>query len=122
VPVSEPRAYQSREGFTILVGKNARQNEEVTFRRAKPDDLWLHARSAAGAHVVIVRAGREVPESTVEEAAGLAANYSQARTNTRVDVIVTARKNVRRVRGGRIGMVTVRGERVVTVTPTDQVS
>jgi predicted ribosome quality control (RQC) complex YloA/Tae2 family protein len=120
--VSEPRVYKSRDGFTILVGKNARQNEEITFRRAKPDDLWLHARNVAGAHVVIDRGGLQVPETTVEEAAGLAARYSQARADTRVDVIVTPRKNVRRVRGGRTGMVTVRGERIVTVTPTDRVS
>jgi predicted ribosome quality control (RQC) complex YloA/Tae2 family protein len=122
VAVSEPRVYQSREGFAILVGKNARQNEEVTFRRAKPEDLWLHARNAAGAHVVIVGSGRAVPEPTVEEAARLAARYSQARSDTRVDVIVTPRRNVRRVRGGRTGMVTVRGERTVTVSPADRVS
>jgi predicted ribosome quality control (RQC) complex YloA/Tae2 family protein len=120
--VSEPRVYQSREGFTILVGKNARQNEEITFRRAKPDDLWLHARNAAGAHVVILQAGHEIPESTIDEAAALAAQSSQARDDSRVDVIVTPRKNVHRVRGGRTGMVTVRGERVVTVAPTGRAS
>ena len=113
--VSEPRVITSRDGFTILVGKNARQNEEITFRRARPDDLWLHARNAAGAHVVIVRAGREVPESTVVEAAELAARYSQARADTRVDVIVTPRKHVGRVRGGRTGMVTVRESATVRV-------
>jgi predicted ribosome quality control (RQC) complex YloA/Tae2 family protein len=122
LPLSEPRVYQSRDGFAILVGKNARQNEEITFRRARADDLWLHARNAAGAHIVIVGGGREVPESTIEEAAGLAARYSQARADIRVDVIVTPRKNVRRVRGGRTGMVTVRGERTVTVTPSNRIS
>ena len=117
VAVSEPRVVQSRDGFTILVGKNARQNEEITFHRAKPDDLWLHAREVAGAHVVIVSAGREVPDSTVEEAAGLAAQYSQARDDSRVDVMVAPRKNVRRVRGARsgTGMVTVRESATVTV-------
>jgi len=116
VPPSEPRVFQSRDGFTILVGKNARQNEEITFRRAKPDDLWLHARGVAGAHVVIVGAGRAVPESTVVEAAALAAQYSQARGDTRVDVIVAPRRNVHRVRGGRAGMVTVREARTLTVS------
>ena len=111
----EPRAFTSRDGLTILVGKNARQNEEITFRRAKPDDLWLHARNVAGAHVVIVRAGREIPESTIEEAAALAARYSQARNDARVDVIVTPRKNVHRVRGGKKGMVTVRAGRTYQV-------
>lgn len=115
VPASEPRAFQSRDGFMILVGKNARQNEEITFRRAKPDDLWLHARNVAGAHVVVVGAGRAVPDSTVQEAAALAAQYSQARGDSRVDIIVTPRRNVHRVRGGRTGMVTVRESRLVQV-------
>ncbi len=112
---SEPRVFMSCDGFTMLVGKNARQNEEITFRRAKPDDLWLHARSVAGAHVVIVRAGRQVPESTVQEAAALAAQYSQARGDARVDVIVVPRKNVHRVRGGGTGMVTVKNSQVVRI-------
>ena len=114
---SEPRMFQSQDGFTIWVGKNARQNEEVTFRRARADDVWLHARNVAGAHVVIARDGREIDESTILEAAQFAAQYSQARDDSRVDVIVVPRKNVRRVRGGKLGMVTVQGERVVTVSP-----
>lgn len=121
--VSEPRTFTSRDGLTILVGKNARQNEEITFRRAKPDDLWLHARNVAGAHVVIVRGGHDTPESTVEEAATLAAQYSQARGDSQVDVIVVPRRNVHRVRGARsrTGMVTVLDERVVTVVPRGRV-
>jgi predicted ribosome quality control (RQC) complex YloA/Tae2 family protein len=115
--VSEPRVVQSKDGFTIVVGRNARQNDQVTFRRARPDDVWLHARGVVGAHVVVLRAGREVPESTITEAAALAAHYSQARDESRVDVIVAPRKNVRRLRGGKPGMVTVRDERVVTVVP-----
>lgn len=112
---SEPRVFTSQDGFTILVGKNARQNEEITFRRARADDLWLHARGVAGAHVVIVKAGREIPASTIEEAAKLAAQYSQARNDSAVDVIVTPRKNVHRVRGGRAGMVTVKTSQIVRV-------
>ena len=112
---SAPREFTSRDGFTILIGKNARQNEEITFRRSRADDLWLHARNVAGAHVVIVRAGRDIPESTIEEAAELAAQYSQARGDSAVDVIVTERRNVHRVRGGRTGMVTVKSSKVVRV-------
>ncbi len=108
-----PRAFTSRDGLQILVGKNARQNEEITFRRARPDDLWLHARNVSGAHVVIVRGGRDIPESTVEQAAELAAFYSQARGEANVDVIVAPRRNVHRLRGGKAGMVTVREERTV---------
>jgi predicted ribosome quality control (RQC) complex YloA/Tae2 family protein len=115
VTQGEPRLYTSGDGFTILVGKNARQNEEITFKRAKAEDLWLHVRDYAGAHVVIVRAGREVLESTLREAAALAAQFSQARDEGSVEVIVAPRKNVHRVRGGRPGMVNVRDERTISV-------
>jgi len=114
-PPSAPRTFTSRDGLTILVGKNARQNEEITFRRARADDLWLHARNVAGAHVIIVRAGREIPPSTIEEAARLAVQYSQARNDSAVDVIVTPRKNVHRVRGGRAGMVSVKTSSIVRI-------
>lgn len=115
---SEPLTMTSQDGFTMLVGKNARQNEEITFHRARPDDLWLHVRNAAGAHVVVVRAGRDIPESTVVEAAQLALTYSQARGETRAEVMVAPRKNVHRMRGAhsKAGMVSVRGERTVQIT------
>ncbi len=116
VSESGPRAFTSQDGLTILVGKNARQNEEVTFRRAQPEDLWLHARNVPGAHVVVLRAGNEIPESTVQQAAQLAAYYSQARGETNVDVVVAPRRKVRHLRGGKAGMVTVRGERTVRVS------
>jgi predicted ribosome quality control (RQC) complex YloA/Tae2 family protein len=112
---SEPREFQSRDGFTILIGKNAQQNDALTFRRARADDLWLHARGVAGVHIVIVRAGREIPESTIQHAAQLAKQYSQARDDTRAEVIVAPRKNVHRVRGGHPGLVTVRDSRIVLV-------
>jgi predicted ribosome quality control (RQC) complex YloA/Tae2 family protein len=113
--LNAPREFQSRDGFTILVGKNAQQNDTLTFRRARADDLWLHARNVAGAHVVIVRAGREIPESTLQHAAQLAKQYSQARADTRAEVIVAPRKNVHRVRGGKPGMVSVRNSAIVTI-------
>lgn len=120
VPRSEPREYISPEGFQILVGRNARQNDALTFERAKADDLWLHARGYAGSHVVILSNGANVPLTTLEYAASLAAYFSQARTESAVDVIYTARKNVHRVRGGGAhpGLVTVRQEQVVRVRPT----
>ena len=115
---SEPRAFSS-DDFQILVGRNARQNDWLTFERAKSDDLWLHARGHAGSHVVILSNGAEVPQTTLEYAASLAAYFSQARAHGAVDVIYTPRKNVHRVRGAGAhpGLVTVREERVVRVKP-----
>lgn len=118
---SEPHLYTSPDGFQILVGRNARQNEEVTFERAGGDDLWLHARGHAGAHVVVLTNGARVPPTTVEYAGQLAAYYSQARSEGWVDVIVAPRKHVRRVsgRGAHPGLVTVREERVIRVKPVN---
>ncbi len=118
-PRSEPRQFTSPDGFQILVGRNARQNDTLTFERAKPEDLWLHARGRAGSHAVILSNGAVVPETTLEYAASLAAYYSQAREESAVDVIVTPRRNVHRVSGAaaRPGLVTVREERVLRVRP-----
>lgn len=116
---SEPRVFYSPDGFQVLVGRNARQNDEVTFERARPDDLWLHARGVPGAHVVILTNGLDAPASTVEFGAALAAFYSGARAQGQADVSFTARKNVRRVSGrtARPGLVTLRDERVLRVKP-----
>lgn len=116
---TEPRVFTSPDGFQVLVGRNARQNDALTFGRAKPEDLWLHARERAGAHVVILNNGAPVPETTLHFAGALAAYYSSARDETWVDVIVTPRKNVRRIAGApRPGLVTVRAERVLRVRPS----
>jgi predicted ribosome quality control (RQC) complex YloA/Tae2 family protein len=109
----------SEDGMTILIGRNSRQNEEVTFRRASPDDLWLHARGVPGGHVLIKSGGRPVAERTLRQAARLAAWYSAGRSEGDVPVDVVSRKQVRRVAGGkaRPGMVTYRGEETLRVEP-----
>jgi len=118
-PASRPRRYTSPDGLRVWVGKNALQNEELTFRRAEPDDLWLHARGIPGAHVIIQAEGRSVPEPTVEWAAGLAAYYSKGRDDTHVAVDVVQRRSVRRLKGGRPGQVVYRHERTLRVAPQD---
>lgn len=105
------------EGFVILIGRNARQNEEVTFARAASDDLWLHARGVPGAHVIIKRAGGEPPSSVLQRAAELAAYYSQTRGSTEVAVDVTERRFVTRMRGAGPGMVHYRQEHTLHVSP-----
>ncbi len=114
-----PRLFVSPDGLTVWVGRNARQNDELTFERANPNDVWLHARGRAGSHVVIASNGADVPPTTLEYAAALAAFYSQARDENAVDVIYTPRKNVHRVRGAGAhpGLVTVREEKTVRVKP-----
>ena len=112
---SGPLRYRTPGGVEIVAGRNARQNEQVTFRIAQPGDLWLHARGVPGAHVVIRSGGRPPGEDDIELAARLAAYRSGARGDRSVDVIVTERRWVSRAPGGRPGQVTVARERVIAV-------
>ncbi|MDW8299439.1 MAG: NFACT RNA binding domain-containing protein [Anaerolineae bacterium] len=114
---SAPLKVSTPEGFVIWIGRNARQNEEVTFTKGSPDDLWLHARGIPGAHVIVKSSGRDVPNSVLERAASLAAYYSAARNEAYVPVDVTERRYVRKIKGGKIGMVTYRNEFTLNVPP-----
>ncbi|HEY8477000.1 MAG TPA: NFACT RNA binding domain-containing protein, partial [Chloroflexota bacterium] len=106
------------DGFEVLAGATVSGNEEVTFRLATPDDLWLHARGVPGAHVVIRSGGRRVPEHVVRQAASLAAFYSRARDEGVAAVDVCERRHVRRPRGAPPGLVTYVQERTVRVAPS----
>jgi predicted ribosome quality control (RQC) complex YloA/Tae2 family protein len=105
-------------GLEILVGRNARQNEQVTFHLAHPADLWLHVRGAPGAHVVVRSAGRPVEETDLRRAAQLAAYHSSLRDERQVDVMVAQRRWVSRAPGGRTGQVVVEREQVLRVPGT----
>lgn len=115
--VAEPLHVLSPEGFSILVGRNSWQNEQVTFRHSAAHDVWLHARDVHGAHVLIRSEGREVPESVLRLAAELAAYYSAARQDNRVQVDYTLRKNVRRLKSGKQGQVVYMGQKTLGVQP-----
>lgn len=112
----QPRRFDVGQ-FPVFVGRNARQNDDVTFRRGSRDDLWLHVRGLPGAHVLIKTGGRPVPDHAVRQAASLAAYYSSARDEDLVDVDVTERRFVKRAPGGRPGMVTYRQEQTLLVEP-----
>jgi predicted ribosome quality control (RQC) complex YloA/Tae2 family protein len=115
-----PLRVATAEGLVIWVGRNARQNEEVTFSKGKPDDLWLHARGVPGAHVIIKSGGRAVPTGVLQRAAALAAYYSKARGEGRALVDVTERRHVRKAKGGKPGMVTYRNESPVEAVPAPE--
>jgi len=116
----EPLEFRSGDGFQILVGKNNRQNDRLTLRLAKPDDLWLHTRNIPGSHVIISSGGRQIPDTTLTEAAVLAAYHSRARRSANVPVDYTEVKNVKKPRGARPGMVTYVGQHTLFVTPTEE--
>ncbi|MEZ4870453.1 MAG: NFACT RNA binding domain-containing protein [Caldilineaceae bacterium] len=114
-PSAQPLRFHTPQGFEIVVGRNARQNERVTFDLAKGEDLWLHARGAPGSHVVIRNGGQQVQAETLQMAAQLAAYYSKLRGERAVTVIVTPRRFVTRAPGGRTGQVLVQQEQTITV-------
>lgn len=107
--------YYSPQGFEIVVGRNARQNEQITFDVAKAEDLWLHARGAPGSHVIIRSGGQPVRPETLRMAAQLAAYYSKLQGERSVTVIFTPRRFVSRTPGGHTGQVLVRQEETITV-------
>jgi predicted ribosome quality control (RQC) complex YloA/Tae2 family protein len=105
------------DGSRVLAGKNALQNAHLTFNRAKPDDLWLHARNIPGAHVIIPTSEGLPSEEDVLWAAAVAAYFSRSRRDTAVDVDVTLKKYVRSIKGAPPGLVTYRHESTLRVAP-----
>jgi predicted ribosome quality control (RQC) complex YloA/Tae2 family protein len=118
--LSAPLRIVTQDGFVIWVGRNSRQNENVTFKKSSPEDLWLHARQVPGAHVIIKFDGRQITDELIEQAAGVAAYYSKRRNDGRVPVDVTRIKYVKKIKGAAQGMVTYRNERTLNVTPISE--
>lgn len=113
---SAPLKHQAG-GYVIWVGRNSRQNDLVTFSKGSAEDLWVHVRGAPGAHVIIKSQGRDVPDDVIVRAGELAAYFSALRDEGRALVDVTERKHVRKIRGGKPGMVTYRNESTREVQP-----
>ena len=116
VKSSDPMRFVSSDGITIYVGKNNRQNDALTLKDARSDNIWLHAKNIPGSHVIIDFDG-EPPEQTIREAAMLAAYYSQARASSGVPVDYTPRRFVKKPSGARPGMVIYTTNRTLYVTP-----
>ncbi len=115
---SRPMAFRSDEGYDIRVGRNNRQNDQLTLKTADRRDLWLHVKDLPGSHVIVACAGLPAPgDETVTQAAMLAAWFSQARDGQNVAVDVTAVRNVRKPAGARPGMVIYEHYTTVYVTP-----
>lgn len=112
-----PAVYMSSDGMTVYVGKNNRQNDYLTMKMARQEDIWLHTREIPGSHVIIRTEGREAPPSTLEEAAKLAAFFSRARHSGKVPVDYTLRKFVSKPRGAKPGFVIYTGQKTIIVAP-----
>jgi len=115
---SQPLSFSSKEGFIILVGKNNKQNDFLTLKLAKKDDLWLHTKNIPGSHVIIrKKPGEEIPFSTIKEAAKLAAFFSKAKYSSQVPVDYTFVSQVKKPNGAKPGMVIYFEQKTIYVTP-----
>jgi predicted ribosome quality control (RQC) complex YloA/Tae2 family protein len=110
------RRFVSTDGAQIFVGRNARENDELTFGLAKSDDLWLHARGTPGSHVIVrLEKGADPQLETIRDAATLALLYSDLKKSGKGDVIYTRRKWVKKAKGQALGAVTVTQEKSLHV-------
>lgn len=115
---SMPMKFISSDGYEILVGRNNKQNDEVTIRMSYSTDIWLHTKNIPGSHTLIRTNGTgEAPDSTILEAAQLAAYYSKAKNSAQVPVDYTQIKNVKKPNGAKPGFVIYEKNNTVYVTP-----
>jgi len=116
---SVARRFVSPDGFVVLVGRTASDNDIVTFKLGTPQDFWLHVSGESGSHVIVRNPEglTRLPRETLRFAAGLAAGYSKARNAGRIAVHVAFCRDVRKPRGVPPGTVTLKQFTTVHVTP-----
>lgn len=112
-----PMRFESTDGYPIYVGRNNRQNDELTFKLARKDDIWCHASKVHGSHVIISCGGTRPPDNTVTQAAQLAAYYSETSGGQNIPVDVTQVRAVKRIPSGKPGMVIYHTYRTVIANP-----
>ena len=115
--LSAPQEFTSPDGYKVLVGRNNRQNDELTLRTADDGDMWFHTKNIPGSHVIVRCNGDELPDTTVRFAATLAALHSKAADSSSVPVDYTRVKYVKKPSGAKPGMVIYKTNRTVYVTP-----
>ncbi len=112
-----PKRYISDDGFTILVGRNNIQNDQLTLKESKGRDMWFHSKSFPGSHVIVVSDGKDIPDSTLTQAAILAATNSRAVESSQVPIDYTQIKHIKKPKGGKPGMVIYHVYNTAYVTP-----
>jgi predicted ribosome quality control (RQC) complex YloA/Tae2 family protein len=115
-----PLRFVSSDGFLILCGRNNIQNDRLTIKESEKTDLWLHTQKIPGSHVIVEAKGRQVPDSTIEQAAAIAAFHSKGRGSSRVPVDYTQVRNVRKPAGAKPGMVIYETYRTVIADPDEE--
>ena len=116
-----PMRFESTDGYPIYVGRNNRQNDELTFKLARKDDIWCHASKVHGSHVIISCGGTKPPDDTITQAAQLAAYYSETTAGQNIPVDVTPVKQVKKLPGAKPGMVIYHTYRTVIANPYKEI-
>lgn len=114
-----PYAYTSSDGFRILVGRNNKENDYLTLKMADRNDYWFHTKDIPGSHVIVFIEGRSITETTILEAAGLAAYHSKGRQSENVPVDYTKVRFVKKPSGAKPGMVIFTDNHTIYVNPKD---
>lgn len=123
VKAQPPLKYRSSDGYTIWCGRNNKQNDKLTLKEARPDDIWFHTEGFPGSHVILVTNGTpldDIPDRTVEEAAMIAAYNSRARSAALVPVQYIDARQVHKPNGGKPGMVIFDHYFVLYITPNEE--
>lgn len=118
--VARPLSFVSTDGFQLFVGKNNKQNDFLTTKMARAEDIWLHAKDIPGAHVIIRTEGKEAPPATLMEAAGLAALFSKAGRSKSAPIDYTLKKHVHKPKGARPGMVIYEHQKTIMAAPDEE--
>ncbi|MDD7593665.1 MAG: NFACT RNA binding domain-containing protein [Peptoniphilaceae bacterium] len=111
----EPRVFETAGGFTVYVGRNNLQNDRLTLKVADGEDIFLHAKTVPGAHVILRTGRKKPPQEDLEAAAWLAAHFSSRAKEHTVDIDYTERKNVYKAKGAKPGMVYYNDYKTITV-------
>ena len=117
----KPFKFVSSDGFVIWCGKNNKQNDALTNKKANKDDIWLHTHNIHGSHVVIFTNGEKISDKTLEEAAIIAAYNSKGRNGSKIPVDYTEIKNVHKPNGAKPGMVIFEKQKTILVDPNSEV-
>ncbi len=119
--VSNPYKFKSSDGFAIYVGKNNRQNDMLTLKKATPNDIWFHTKNIPGSHVILECGGQKVSEKALIEAATLAAYFSKARQGSNVPVDYTKVKHIKKPSGSKPGYVIYDHQKTLYVNPDNKI-
>ncbi|MBZ4645811.1 MAG: fbpA [Clostridia bacterium] len=121
VAPSKPMHFISSDGIDIFVGKNNRQNDYLTLKFARDEDLWFHTKNIPGSHTIVKTGGKkDIPDTTLLQAAALAAYFSKGKYSSNVAVDYTTVKNVKKPSGAKPGMVIYENYKTVYVTPDEE--